>query len=205
MGLGLTQPDLSFDPKEKKLKNMDFKVKFSKPRGGWPYSSKKISRTGLKKIYPNPSLVKKQSIFFTWVSSEINHYRQFYIQTGNHFLYILVHFVATQSQRFLEALGFNPCQGSNPRPSDPQPFGHMSLKTMFFLIFQSLANFYSLKAHCFCLGITYYFLAPQGQRLPGAAGAQTPLSDFQAYSMITCQWWLAKFRFLIVLILQILY
>jgi len=37
-----------------------------------------------------------------------------------------------------------------------------------------LANFYSLKAHCFWLGITCYFLATWGQRLPGAARAQTP-------------------------------
>jgi len=37
-----------------------------------------------------------------------------------------------------------------------------------------LANFYSLKAHCFRLGITCYFLATRVERLPGAAGVWTP-------------------------------
>jgi len=51
----------------------------------------------------------------------------------------------------------------------------------FFIFFKyALRIFFSLKAHCFWLGIICYLLATRGQRLPGAVGAQT------LYTQIPC-------------------
>jgi len=60
-----------------------------------------------------------------------------------------------------------------------------NLLFLFNLFKCALQTFYSLKAHCFWLGIAHYFLATRVQRLPGAVGSNPGPSDFQPDAMTT--------------------
>jgi len=61
----------------------------------------------------------------------------------------------------------------------------VSWNFFFYLLKCALCNFLLIKGTLLWLGITFLFLVTLGQRLPGAAGVQTP--DPQIASLMTWQ------------------